>query len=197
MEKAIQGLKQVLYVGLVEERGVVEGRRLALQITHSLKEEQKSDTIATKDGNIVAPSPSTYTVEMEFLESKSELVKMLHYAEENNKELDVWEVDVSEKNANGKYDAKHASGYLSGWEKTAGVDANVSVKTTFTANGKFERGEEEIDDNTVAKITKYISLTDGKEKDPIPEYKPRKKEKKQEENQGKSNDTIVVKKGEQ
>ena len=32
MEKAIQGLKQVLYVGLVEERGKVEGRRLALQI---------------------------------------------------------------------------------------------------------------------------------------------------------------------
>lgn len=194
MEKAIQGLKQVLYVGLVEERGVVEGRRLALQITHSLKEEQKSDTVATKDGNIVAPSPSTYTVEMEFLESKSELVKMLHYAEENNKELDVWEIDVSEKNANGKYDAKHASGYLSGWEKTAGVDANVTVKTTFTANGKFERGEEEIDDNTVAKITKYISLTDGQEKEPIPEYKPQKKGKNNQEakvNEGKADKNTV------
>lgn len=41
MEKAIQGLKQVLYVGLVEERGKVEGRRLALQITHSLKKNKK------------------------------------------------------------------------------------------------------------------------------------------------------------
>nr|DAM36459.1 MAG TPA: major tail protein [Caudoviricetes sp.] len=174
MEKAIQGLKQVLYVGLVEERGKVEGRRLALQITHSLKEEQKSDTVATKDGNIVAPSPSTYTVEMEFLESKSELVKMLHYAEENNKEVDLWEVDLSEQNSNNKYDSKHASGYLSGWEKTAGVDANVSVKTTFTANGKFERGEEEIDAGTVAKITKYISLKDGTEKEVIPEYQPKK-----------------------
>ncbi|WP_285141423.1 phage major tail protein, TP901-1 family [Lactococcus petauri] len=173
MEKAIQGLKQVLYVGLVEERGKVEGRRLALQITHSLKEEQKSDTVATKDGNIVAPSPSTYTVEMEFLESKSELVKMLHYAEENNKEVDVWELDLSEKNANGMFDSKQASGYLSGWEKTAGVDSNVSVKTTFTANGKFERGEEDIDAGTVAKITKYISLKDGEEKESIPEYVPK------------------------
>lgn len=178
MEKAIQGLKQVLYVGLVEERGSVEGRRLALQITHSLKEDQKSETVPTKDGNIVAPSPSTYTVEMEFLESKSELVKMLHYAEENNREVDLWEVDLSEKNDNGNYDAKQASGYLSGWEKTAGVDANVSVKTTFTANGKFERGEEEIDDTIVAKITKYVSLKDGEEKDSIPEYIPKKKNEK-------------------
>lgn len=175
MDKAILGLKQVLYVGLVEERGTVNGKRLGLQITHSLKEEQKSDTVATKDGNIVAPSPSTYTVEMEFLESKSELVRMLHYAEENNKEIDVWEVDLSEKNANGKYDSKQASGFISGWEKTAGVDANVSVKTTFTANGKFERGEESIDAETAAKITKYVSLADGKEVDPIPEYVPKTK----------------------
>lgn len=175
MDKAILGLKQVLYVGLVEERGTVNGKRLGLQITHSLKEEQKSDTVATKDGNIVAPSPSTYTVEMEFLESKSELVRMLHYAEENNKEIDVWEVDLSEKNANGKYDSKQASGFISGWEKTAGVDANVSVKTTFTANGKFERGEESIDAETAAKITKYVSLADGKEVEPIPEYVPKTK----------------------
>ncbi|WMM20167.1 phage major tail protein, TP901-1 family [Lactococcus lactis] len=176
MDKAILGLKQVLYVGLVEERGTVNGKRLGLQITHSLKEEQKSDTVATKDGNIVAPSPSTYTVEMEFLESKSELVRMLHYAEENNKEIDVWEVDLSEKNVNGKYDSKQASGFISGWEKTAGVDANVSVKTTFTANGKFERGEESIDAETAAKITKYVSLADGKEVEPIPEYVPKTKE---------------------
>lgn len=174
MVEAVRGEKKVLYLRLLEERATKAGAHLALQVSHTIKEERSVETTQTKDGGVAQSGGYTVSIDMEFLESRDDVVyNMLHYAMQENKTVEVWEVNLDRKNSEGKYEALYGTGLLGTWETEASVEGNSSITTTLTMNGRLVLGYETIQDGDVALVLKYHAMAKGgAESEPKPIYTP-------------------------
>jgi hypothetical protein len=57
--------------------------------------------------------------------------KFLEDAAKNSKLLEVWDINLADKQADGKYGAKYGQGYLQSWEVPAEVGKLTTIKTTM------------------------------------------------------------------
>ena len=173
-ELVTQGDKKILFFRLAKERATKSASKLALQVTHNIKEDKKSETTQTKDGGVVSGGGVEATMDIEALASTTEIVDMLHYAFQKNETLEVWEVNFADKKTNGKYASKYATGLLTSWEDSAETGANATIKTTFKANGLFVKGNATVTQADEAEaLAFFYDLAQGASSaEPIPEYTP-------------------------
>lgn len=171
METPIKGKDKVLMFRLLKDKDKANATRLALQTTHTIKESRKNDTTATKDGTIVANGALETTIDIEAIGSDDLANTFLHYAAKNGLEVEVWEIDFTKKNTDGKYLSQYGTGYLSDWETPAGVEDNTTIKTTLTVSGVLVAGYATVsalDELTVNNFYRD-TVKGGEEKKPLDE----------------------------
>lgn len=172
MEKILEGKNKVLMFRLVQDRAKKSAARLALQVKHSVKESSKTESIQTKDGTIAKAGEVTTTISIEALASDTLVNKMLRHAVRNQLEVEVWEIDFSKKQSDGKYLAEYGTGYLGSWEVPSDVKANTTIKTTMTINGQLVVGEAtvtELDELTVKNFFRD-TVVNAEEVAPLTDY---------------------------
>lgn len=171
-EMVVKGTKKVLMFRLASERATKAAAKLALQISHTIKYENKTESTMTKDGSVNSSGESTVSIELEALQSDTDTNDLLEYAAINGLTLEVWEIDFTKKADDTKYESKYGTGNLSGWETPAEAEGNASIKTTMNINGKLVKGlatvtaEQELE----AKLFFYDTVMDSKAEKPLPEY---------------------------
>lgn len=172
-ELVVKGAKKVLMFRLASERTTKAAAKLALQISHTIKYENKTESKMTKDGAVNSSGESTVSIELEALQSDTDTNELLEYAAINGQTLEVWEIDFTKKDEKtGKFKAKYGTGNLSGWETPAEAEGNASIKTTMNINGKLVNGlatvssEQELE----AKLFFYDTTLNSKAIEPLPEY---------------------------
>lgn len=129
MAEPIYGKDKILMFRLFKERNTKNATKLALQTKHTWKYDSKSDSSDTKDGAINSPATPVATLEIEAISSLDEVNKFLKNAVLNSEKLEVWEINLADKQEDGKYGATYAQGYLQSWEVPAEVGKLVELKT--------------------------------------------------------------------
>lgn len=172
MEEAIKGIDRFLMFRLFEEKAEKNATKLALQTTHTIKEEAKADSEATKDGSIATQGALETTVEFEAIATDTELNAMLHYAVKNQKKVEVWEIDMSKPPKDGKYYSQYGVGYLSSWETPADAEKNTTIKTTLTVENKLVVGYATLtsEQEATAKAFFRDTVEAPKDEEPAQEY---------------------------
>ncbi|KRL40733.1 MAG: phage major tail protein, TP901-1 family [Liquorilactobacillus sp.] len=127
----IYGKDKILMFRLYEQRATAGATKLALQTQHSWKYDSKSDSTETKDGTINSPATTSVTLDIEAVASLDDVNKFLEDAAKNSKLLEVWDINLADKQADGKYGAKYGQGYLQSWEVPAEVGKLTTIKTTM------------------------------------------------------------------
>lgn len=183
MEAAIAGKDKVLAFRLVKERPFKKGALLALQVSHTYKNESKTESTQTKDGNVVAGGGNESSIELEALLSDTETCKLLEYAQATQSEVEAWEINVAKPMAaENKFEARYGTGLIESWEIPAEVRTNTSIKTTMKLNGTFdflktgatlEREQQEI-----VKLMGYDTVKDPKAEETVGVYIPQTEEEK-------------------
>lgn len=172
MEEATKGIDRFLMFRLFEEKTEKNATKLALQTTHTIKEEAKADSEATKDGSIATQGALETTVEFEAIATDTDLNAMLHYAVKNQKKVEVWEIDMSKPPKDGKYYSQYGVGYLSSWETPADAENNTTIKTTLTVENKLVVGYATLtsEQEATAKAFFRDTVEAPKDEEPVQEY---------------------------
>lgn len=175
-EIVVKGAKKVLMFRLASERATKDASKLALQVSHTIKYESKSESVMTKDGAVNSSGESTVSIEMEALQSDTETNDLLAYAAKKGLTIEVWEIDftkpVSGSGETKKYEAQYGTGNLSGWETPAEAEGNASIKTTMNINGALVKGHATVTEQQEleAKLFFYDTVKNSQAVEPLPEY---------------------------
>lgn len=138
---AQRGKDKILAFRLLEEAETVTGIKLALQVEHTLRYERSTTSTPTKDGPIVSSGGLATTIDINAVSTKDELNKKLKQSVVEDKKLEIWEIDLSSKDAEGKYDALYMRGNLNSWETPAPVEDMVNITTTASIDGVPQEGK--------------------------------------------------------
>lgn len=136
----IYGKDHILVFRLYKDRAAKNASKLAFQTTHSWKFEAKSDSTETKDGSINSPATATATLEIEAVSSLDDVNKFLKQAVLDSEKLEVWDVNLADKQGEGKYGASYGQGYLQSWEVPSEVGKLTKIKTTMNIDQKPQDG---------------------------------------------------------
>lgn len=136
----IYGKDHILVFRLYKDRATKNAAKLAFQTTHSWKFEAKSDSNETKDGSINSPATATATLEIEAVSSLDDVNKFLKQAVLGSEKLEVWDVNLADKQGEGKYSASYGQGYLQSWEVPSEVGKLTKIKTTMNIDQKPQDG---------------------------------------------------------
>lgn len=168
----VKGAKKVLMFRLLSERANKAAAKLALQVSHTIKLDNKSESTVTKDGAVNSTGESTVSIELEALQSDTDTNDLLEYAVSNGLTLEVWEIDFTKPVEAGKFEAKYGTGNLSGWEMPAAAEGNATIKTTMNINGKLVKGHATVsaEQELEAKLFFYDTIAGAEGVDPLPEY---------------------------
>lgn len=154
-----KGKDKVLMFRLFKDKNMADATRLALQTTHTIKNSRKTDSTATKDGNIVSPGTLETTIDIEALASDDFTNQILSYAQKKGLAVEVWEIDFSQDPQNGKYVSQYGVGYLSDWEVPAETDGNTTIKTTLAVDGELVKGMATVSAVDVATVKNFFRDT--------------------------------------
>lgn len=152
MKKPIFGKEKILMFRLLSKAEEEAAARLALQIEHNWSYERNTDTKPTKDGAIVTPGSLEVTLELNAISTRDALNLMLKESVVKGEKLEVWDIDLGSKDAEGKYDAEYAVGNLNSWEVPANVEDTVDISTTMSIDGRPAEGKVTLTDTEVSEI---------------------------------------------
>ena len=136
MVKPIQGMKKVLFFQAIDD-ATTDGNdlRLAFQTEHTLSMEREEIDELTKDGRLKDTGDISASIDLTAYvasgDSTYDLLKETFY---NNKLIQVWEVDVTERVEGDKYPAIYAQGKLNSFEVSNGADGFAELSTTVAVN---------------------------------------------------------------
>lgn len=174
--RAIAGKEKKLIFRLAAERAFKKAGILALQVTHTYKNESKTESTPTKDGPVVSGGGNEPSIELEALLSDSLICRMLEYAQATGSEVEVWEVNLMKPLGNGKYEARYGTGLIESWEMPAEMGANSSVKTTMKLNGSFDFLKSgatlDAEQEAAVKALGYDTVANPTAEDLVPVYQP-------------------------
>ena len=140
--EALHGKNQILLWRLLEEAGTTAGAKLAFQTEHSVSKSRSTDTTITKDGPIVTGGGFEEEVPFSCIMAKDDpVVALLNKAILENKPLELWEVNITDAGAAGKYPGKYRQGLLSELNETKNAEDLVELDGTFITNGTAKEGQ--------------------------------------------------------
>lgn len=115
--------------------------KLALQTEHKWNFERSNNVTKTKDGAVTSDGGLEVKLSIEAVASRDEVNLMLKQSVMEGFKLEVWDIDLTDKKANGKYGATYAQGSLANWEVPSNVEELTTISTEMTIDGKPVDGE--------------------------------------------------------
>lgn len=134
--KPIQGVKKVLFFQAMDDTTTDgSGLRLAFQTEHTLTQERETIEELTKDGNIKDAGDINASLSFTSYVAKNDpTFDLLQEAFNNNETLQVWEVDLTEKDEGETYDSLYAQGKLTSFEVSNSADGFSELSTELAIN---------------------------------------------------------------
>ncbi len=133
--QAKKGKDKILMFRLLKESSKKNAAKLALQIEHEWEYSRDAETTQTKDGSITVSKGVEVTLSISGLASSDDTNKMLKQSVIDGEMLEVWEIDLSEKDSSGKNKALYARGRLNSWSVPANVEDFEELETEMTIEG--------------------------------------------------------------
>lgn len=140
MAQAKKGKDKILMFRLLSEAAAKSAAKLALQVEHEWEYNRDTDTTQTKDGSITTDGGLEVSLSISGLSSNDEVNRMLKGSVINGAMLEVWEVDLAEKNEDNKYAAIYARGKLNSWTVPANVEDFEELETEMSIEGVPQEG---------------------------------------------------------
>lgn len=140
--KPIQGVKKVLFFQAMDDTTTDgSGLRLAFQTEHTLTQERETIEELTKDGNIKDTGEINASLSFTSYVAKNDpTFDLLQESFNNNEALQVWEVDLTEKDEGDTYDSLYAQGKLTSFEVSNSADGFSELSTELAINLIPQRG---------------------------------------------------------
>ncbi|MBU8788042.1 phage major tail protein, TP901-1 family [Bacillus sp. JJ353] len=124
--------------------------------------EQETVDEQTKLGRIVGYGAKSETFELTlYAQQGDEGQKAIEWTYENESELKVWRVDISQKKANGKYDARFGYTIIENLEFSEPTDGFVEVSTSLPVLVRTVAGELELPDDFIQAAQEILFETPG------------------------------------
>jgi len=142
--KPIKGQKKVLFFQSFDGTETDGNKlRLAFQTEHTLSKEREVIEEATKDGVLKETGDNlNANIDLTAYVAKGDATyELLDTSFDNNVPLQAWEVDITEENDEGKYDAVYMQGYLENFEVSNDAEGYAELSTTFQVNLSPQRGQ--------------------------------------------------------
>lgn len=158
--KTVHGKTKFLLFRLLEEASTKPATKLALQTEHEWSYERDNEGIKTKDGTVIATGAMEVSLSIKAVSTYDELNQLLYRSVVEDKTLEVWEVDIANQGAGGKYKAKYARGKLSSWTLPSSVDALEELDTELKIEGVPVEGEASLTDDQKLLIKSAYSFED-------------------------------------
>ena len=109
--------------------------RLAFQTTHSISRERSTTEEQTKDGTLKDAGAENVSIDITSYVVRDDAThKLLKDAYVRNREIQAWEVDITEQTENGKYPATYMQGSLTSYNTSSNADGYTELSTTFAVN---------------------------------------------------------------
>lgn len=140
--KPIQGVKKVLFFQSMDDTTTDgSGLRLAFQTEHTLSQERETIEELTKDGNIKDTGDINASLSFTSYVAKNDpTFDLLQESFNNNEEIQVWEVDLTEADEDNTYDSIYARGKLTNFEVSNSADGFSELSTEVAINLVPQRG---------------------------------------------------------
>ena len=142
--EAVQGKKIIYLYRILEEAATADGTALAFTTENERTKSKDADSTATKDGSIRTPGVAEVEITATSILSKGDtLVDKLESALDNDKVIEIWEVNLAEPGQTGanKFKGKYFQGYLTELGITSSAEDFTEVSLTFGINGNGADGE--------------------------------------------------------
>lgn len=142
--EAVQGKKLVYLYRVKDEAATTDGAVLAFVTENTRTKSKDGDSTVTKDGSIRTPGAVEQEISATSILAKGdEMVKKLEDALDNDKIVEIWEVNLDEPTADGsnKFAGMYFQGYLTEVEIASNAEDFVEVSMTFGINGSGVRGD--------------------------------------------------------
>ena len=135
MGEVMQGKDRILLVRRLDEAATKKAMKPLFQIEHEWEFSRESSGTQTKDGVASRDDENLYMKD----------------AVEDGILMEFWDVDLKgEKNAEGKYPAIYAQGYVNSWSLPANVEELVEIETEASINGKPQDGFATVEADIIA-----------------------------------------------
>ncbi|UTH14769.1 phage major tail protein, TP901-1 family [Macrococcus equipercicus] len=138
MNQIADGVSKVLYF---RKLGDTKPATLVLQQEHSKSYKRDREAVVTKAGRIFKKALLEDELSIKALQSTADdAYKMLDDSIVDDFALEVWEVDLAKKSADGKFQSEYRQGWLTEWEATSAAEDDPTVEGTFVTYGKRQKG---------------------------------------------------------
>lgn len=138
---AVQGIDIILLFRILKEATADAATKLAFQTEHELTESSDTESTATKDGPVNGNGTSETEISCtSILARNDEMVKKLRQARRDGDIIEIWEVDVKDKDEQGKYGATYFRGKVSEYSKKPAAEGLTEVSLTFKIDGEGQDG---------------------------------------------------------
>lgn len=157
MAETVKGKKIIYLYRVASESATEDAATLAFTTENSRNTSKDSDSTSTKDGNVRTPGTAEVEITATSLLSVGDtMVGKLEDALENDKLMEIWEVNLEEKGTgSNKYKGRYFQGYVTEVEFSTPSDESVEVSLTFGINGTGVKGDVTVTD-TQAEAAKYV-----------------------------------------
>ncbi|MBW9292230.1 phage major tail protein, TP901-1 family [Enterococcus faecalis] len=168
MGEVMQGKDRILLVRRLDEAATKKAMKPLFQIEHEWEFSRESSGTQTKDGVANAVSGLEVTLSLSGLASRDDENLYMKDAVEDGILMEFWDVDLKgEKNAEGKYPAIYAQGYVNSWSLPANIEELVEIETEASINGKPQDGFATVEADIIAEA-QYAFQDTVPEKAPQP-----------------------------
>lgn len=138
---AVQGIDIILLFRILKDATVNAATKLAFQTEHELTESSDTESTATKDGPVNGNGTSETELSCtSILARNDEMVKKLRQARRDGDVIEIWEVDVQDKDKEGKYGATYYRGKVSEFSKKPAAEGLTEVSLAFKIDGEGQDG---------------------------------------------------------
>ncbi|MCD8208546.1 MAG: phage major tail protein, TP901-1 family [Bacteroidales bacterium] len=138
--EAVAGKKIVYLYRILEEAADNEATQIAFVTDNERSKSKDADSTTTKDGTVRTPGATEVEITTTSLVKKAdEVVPKLEDAMDNDKLLELWEVNLEEPGEGedeGKYKAKYFQGYLTEMSLASSSEDNATYDMSFGINGE-------------------------------------------------------------
>lgn len=138
---AVQGIDVILLFRILKQATENAATKLAFQTEHELTESSDTESTATKDGPVNGNGTSETEISCtSILARNDKMVKDLRQARRDGDIIEIWEVDVKDKDQEGKYGATYFRGKVSKFSKKPAAEGLTEVSLTFKIDGEGQDG---------------------------------------------------------
>ena len=138
--QVLQGMNALMYIRLLKNADKEEGQLVPMQTSLTFDPQRKSDSTATKSGNVATTSSIETKLKTEFIDNISKVSDDLYESLIKNERIEVWKINRDRINDKGQYFAWYMRGFVTEDSNDNDADDNSTREVDFTVDGTPKRG---------------------------------------------------------